>query len=101
MSKENGGGSNVDPIVQAIRELGRDLGARIDKTNERLEATNERIDGLATATVEGFSQVRDEVAGVSRRVDGLGVRLDAVVVNTGEHWRDLARRVTALEARRD
>ena len=94
MSKENGGGQNVDPIVQAIRELGRDLGARIDRTNER-------IDVLATATVEGFRQVRDEVAGVSRRVDGLGVRLDAVVVNTGEHWRDLDRRVTALETRRD
>ena len=87
MSKENGGGRNVDPIVQAIRELGRDLGARIDV--------------LATATVEGFRQVREEVAGVSRRVDGLGTRLDAVVVNTGEHWRDLDRRVTALETRRD
>jgi len=42
--KQNG----VDPIVEAIRELGRNLGERIDRTNERLE----RLDGRVVEALE-------------------------------------------------
>ncbi len=109
MSKENGAGQNVDPIVEAIRELGRDLGARIDVTNARIErtertvetglaqvsaridSTNERINELATGTVNGLLRIE-------QRLDGVSLRLDQVVVNTGAHWRDLDRRVSALES---
>ena len=84
MSQGNGN-NGTNPIVAAIEALGRDLGARID-------ATNERVDILAKETVRGFDRLEG-------KLDATNSRLDALVVNTGTHWRDLDARVRTLEAR--
>lgn len=120
--KQNGS----DPIVEAIRELGRNLGGRIDQTNERLDQTNERLDQTNERLgrlENGFARVEGAIEELRRTDERLGeridrtndridvlaqatalgfarmeTRLDEIVRNTGSHYRELGERVGALEA---
>ena len=118
--------NGVDPIVEAIRELGRNLGGRIDQTNERLERvegrieqTNERlarVEGRIDQTNERVERVEQGLTGLGQRIDRTNERIDTlaqatavgftrmetrleeIARNTGTSYRELGARVDALEA---
>lgn len=117
--KQNG----PDPIVEAIRELGRNLGGRIDQTNERLETgftrvedaieqlkqTDERLGERIDRTNERLERTNERLERTNERIDVLAqatsqgfarveTRLDEIIRNTGSHYRELGERVGALEA---
>jgi chromosome segregation ATPase len=60
---------------------------RLDATNQRLESTNERIDRLRSETRVGLKEVHDS----------LSMRLDKVIDNTGQHYRELQARLSRVE----
>jgi hypothetical protein len=66
------GGNGEDRTVAALL----DIHAAIQRMDERM--------------MRGFAELRAEIAATNQR-------LDRVIENTGEHWRDLERRVRALE----
>jgi len=43
--------------------------------------------------------IRGELRDLSSRVEQTNSRLDQLIANSGTHWRELDRRVTALELR--
>src|SRR5204862_4778961 len=72
--------NGVDPIVEAIRELGQSLGTRIDAglagLGQRIDQTNERL-----------GQTNERIGQTNERLDQAIVRLDHVelgLVRTNE-----------------
>jgi hypothetical protein len=70
------GGNGEDRTVAALL----DIHAAIQRMDERM--------------TQGFAELRAELRA---QVSAVNQRLDKVIENTGEHWRDLERRVRALE----
>lgn len=74
MAKGNGKGRDVqEQILDELRSFRGDLRAEVQTLNDRL------------------AMLRED----------LTLRLDKLIENTGAHWRDLERRVSALESWRD
>jgi hypothetical protein len=66
-----------------------------DAVIERLDKHDRAFDGIRQSIAELTQQVM-LLVGEARQTN---LRLDRVIENTGAHWRDLDRRVSALEQR--
>lgn len=66
------------------------------KTNGEGQDVQEQILAELRALNERIGGVDDRIGGLR---EDLTMRLDKVIENTGGHWRDLERRVEALEAK--
>jgi archaellum component FlaC len=80
-------------IWNEMKQLGANLGARIDQTNARLEQMNsslgERID-QTNARLEGVENRLEHVEGRLERMDGRLERMDGRLGRVEESLRDLA-----------
>lgn len=89
-------------IRDAVRDQGRDLGARIDETNQRLEETRDtlsgRLDFLAESMIRSFTDLTDRVGRIEGHVQRIEGRLDHFHDFMGSLWRDHEARLRALEA---
>jgi hypothetical protein len=62
-----------------------------------LQKIEARLANVESAVVEGFRLVREDFADVRGELRRVNERLDAVVANTGAHWRTLDERVRKIE----
>jgi len=96
-------------IRDEIRQTNRRLEQLREETNQHLDQTNQRLEQLREETRDGLQQLREETRdglqqlreetrnGLKTVHDSLSLRLDRVIENTGQHYRDLASRVANLE----
>jgi hypothetical protein len=72
--------------------------ARFEEHDKRFDRVHQQVAELTGKLIEamdrGFSELRAEIVKTNNR-------LDELIVNSGGHWRDLERRVTAIEERLD
>jgi hypothetical protein len=69
---------------------------RFAQHDRRFDAMQQQIAELTTKLLSALGELQTELVG---RLDATNTRIDQLIVNTGGHWRDLERRVSAIEDR--
>jgi hypothetical protein len=87
-------GEVVDLVVETLKGIRKDLHSLKDDVRNELRA-------LRTETREGFAAVNARLLRVEAEQAKTNARLDHLVEFSGDRWRDLDRRVTALERDRE
>ena len=83
MARKPPGGNGTDQMLRALLSIE----SRLDRGFAELRT---ELQGLRGETHAGFERL-------DARIDQTNERLDKVIENTGKYWRELERRVSALE----
>jgi hypothetical protein len=66
---------------------------------ERFKEYDRRFDSMQQSIAELTNRLLDRFDQVNARLDQTNARLDQLIINTGAQWRELERRVSAIEDR--
>lgn len=85
----------MSPVAQNVTH---DLLRQLIATLEGMQESNERAHERLASRIDTLRiELSGRIDNVSGRVDALATRMDRLIETTGGHWRDLERRVIALE----
>jgi hypothetical protein len=92
VSEGNGHKTFEEGVLERFKEYDR----RFDSMQQSIAELTAK---LIERTETGFNRLSERLDQTNARLDQTNARLDQLIINTGAHWRDLERRVSALEDR--
>ncbi len=84
----------MDHRMESMDHRMESMDHRMESMDHRMASMGVKLDALTDVTVKGLAAVQGEIARTN-------VRIDKLIENTGEHWRDHERRISALEKQDD
>ena len=77
-------------LAEAIENLGKHLGKKLDTTNERVDALDSRLSGQIDAVALAVNNLSDKVDGLEVKVEGVDKNLSHKLVTLDRRMDDFA-----------